>query len=94
MFRLPWVVTFGSSVGFALHCQYSHHSSCCGQDEEGNPKKTKKGVLGLGDRLAAKAAAIAKTAGKALQAVSDPACPLRGAQGCLDTSCGEGLGYL
>lgn len=29
----------------------------------------KKGVMGLGDRLAAKAAAIAKTAGNALQTV-------------------------
>lgn len=42
-----------------------------GQDDEGNPEKPKKGLLGLGNRLAAKAAAIAKTAGTALQAVSD-----------------------
>lgn len=42
---------------------------CCGQGAEGLPNKPKKGLLGLGDRLAAKAAAIAKTAGNALQAV-------------------------
>lgn len=35
---------------------------------QGKPKK-KKGVLGFGERLAAKAAAIAKTASQAIQAV-------------------------
>ncbi|CBN77605.1 hypothetical protein Esi_0004_0251 [Ectocarpus siliculosus] len=40
------------------------------EDEDGTPKKPKKGLLGLGDRLAARAAAIAKTAGNALQAVT------------------------
>lgn len=40
-------------------------------DDDGRPKKPKKGLLGLGDRLAAKAAAIAKTAGSAIQAVSE-----------------------
>lgn len=45
-------------------------SGCQRQDEDGTPKKPKKGLLGLGDRLAARAAAIAKTAENALQAVS------------------------
>lgn len=35
---------------------------------QGNPKKN-KGVLGFGERLAAKAAAIAKKASQAIQAV-------------------------
>ncbi|CAM9243185.1 unnamed protein product [Ectocarpus sp. 6 AP-2014] len=40
------------------------------EDEDGTTKKPKKGLLGLGDRLAARAAAIAKNAGNALQAVT------------------------
>ncbi|CAN0153403.1 unnamed protein product [Pylaiella littoralis] len=44
----------------------SGHEDDDGEDE---PKKPKKGLLGLGDRLAAKAAAIAKTAGSAIQAI-------------------------
>lgn len=47
---------------------YNHQES----EEGSSPKKKKGGLLGgLGDKLAAKAAAIAKSAGQALQSVSE-----------------------
>lgn len=77
--ELQQVSRFGVDCTSKRHgIERSHNyssSPCRGQDEEGNPKKPKTGLLGLGGRLAAKAAAIAKTAENALQAVSESASP-------------------